>query len=139
MAALPDDVRALFEGANYVHLATLMPDGSPHSVAIWAGVEGDNVVFFTQEGSVKAKNIARDPRVALSITDHDNPYKTAQLRGRVVEVRGLEAADVLADELGVRYTGETFPFHPPSSRMYVVEVDKVVSTQLPFEHRPAAA
>jgi PPOX class probable F420-dependent enzyme len=139
MAALPDDVRALFVGANYAHLATLMPDGSPHSVAIWAGVEGDHVVFFTQEGSVKAKNIARDPRVALSITDHDNPYKTAQLRGRVVEVRGLEAADVLADELGVRYTGEPFPFHPPSSRMYVVEVDKVVSTQLPFEHRPAAA
>src|SRR3954447_2886829 len=139
MATLPDDVRALFQGPNYAHLATLMPDGSPHSVAIWAGVEGDNVVFFTQEGSVKAKNMAKDPRVAISITDHDNPYNTAQLRGRLVGVRGVEDADALADDLGVRYTGEPFPFHPPTSRMYVVEVDKVVSTQLPFEHRPAAA
>jgi PPOX class probable F420-dependent enzyme len=139
MAALPDDVRALFGGANFAHLATLMPDGSPHSVAIWAGVEGDNVVFFTQEGSLKANNMAKDARVAISITDHENPYVTAQLRGRVVEVRDVEAAHALADQLGVRYTGEPFPYHPPTSRMYVVEVDKVRSTQLPFEHRPAAA
>src|SRR3954447_16881379 len=125
MAALPDDVRALFQGPNYAHLATLMPDGSPHSVAIWAGAEGDNVVFFTQEGSLKANNMAKDPRVAISITAHENPYVTAQLRGRVVEVRGAEATNRLADELGGRYTGEPFPYHPPTSRMYVVEVDKV--------------
>src|SRR3954449_2681247 len=104
MAALPDDVRALFEGANFAHLATLMPDGAPHSVAIWAGLEGDDVVFFTPEGSLKGNNMAKDPRVAISITDHDNPYRTAQLRGEVVEVRGVEDADALAAELGVRYT-----------------------------------
>jgi hypothetical protein len=83
--------------------------------------------------------MAKDARVAISITDHENPYVTAQLRGRVVEVRDVEAAHALADQLGVRYTGEPFPYHPPTSRMYVVEVDKVRSTQLPFEHRPAAA
>ena len=92
MAELPPEVRELFEGANFAHLATVMADGSPHSVAIWAGLEGDNVVFFTQEGSLKARNMERDPRVAISITDHDDPYQTAQLRGEVVEVRGAEAA-----------------------------------------------
>jgi PPOX class probable F420-dependent enzyme len=139
MAPLPDDVRALFEGANFAHLATLMPDGAPHSVAIWAGLEGDNVVFFTQEGSLKANNMQRDARVAFSITDHDNPYRTAQLRGEVVEVRGAEAANELADQLAVKYTGEPFPYKPPTSRLYVVAVHKVRSTQLPFEHRPSAA
>jgi len=139
MAALPPEVRELFEGANFAHLATLMPDGSPHSVAVWAGLEGDNVVFFTQEGSLKARNLARDPRVAISITDHDDPYQTAQLRGRVVEVRGAEEGNALADQLALRYTGEPFPFQPPTSRLYVVEVDKVRSTQLSFEHRPSAA
>lgn len=139
MAALPPEVRELFEGANFAHLATLMPDGTPHSVAIWAGLEGDNVVFFTQEGSLKARNIARDPRVAISITDHEDPYQTAQLRGRVIEVRGAEAAHELADWLALRYTGERFPFRPPTSRGYVVEVHKVRSTQLTFEHRPASA
>ncbi len=48
MAELPPEVRALFEGANFVHLATLTKDGSPSSTAIWAGLEGDDVVFFTQ-------------------------------------------------------------------------------------------
>ncbi len=139
MAALPPEVRELFEGANFAHLATLMPDGSPHSVAVWAGLEGDNVVFFTQVGSLKARNLARDPRVAISITDHDDPYQTAQLRGEVVEVRGAEAAHELADALALRYTGEPFPFRPPTARAYVVEVHRVRSTQLGFEHRPAPA
>ena len=139
MAPLPDDVRALFDGANFAHLATLMPDGAPHSVAIWAGLEGDNVVFFTQEGSLKANNMQRDARVAFSITDHDNPYRTAQLRGEVVEVRGAAAANELADQLAVKYTGEPFPYKPPTSRLYVVAVRRVRSTQLPFEHRPTAA
>src|SRR3954454_24086468 len=108
MPALPDDVRALFQGANFAHLATLMPDGSPHSVAIWAGVEGDTIIFFTQEGSLKANDMAKDARVAISITDHENPCRTAQLRGRVVEVRDVKASTALGDELGVRYRGEPF-------------------------------
>ena len=139
MAELPPEVRELFEKANFAHLATLTKDGSPSSVAIWAGLEGDNVVFFTQEGSLKVRNMTRDPRVAISITDHDDPYHTAQLRGTVVEVRGAEAAYELADTLALRYTGEPFPYRPPTSRLYVVAVHKVRSTQLGFEHRPTAA
>jgi PPOX class probable F420-dependent enzyme len=139
MAELPPEVRALFEGANFAHLATLTADGSPSSSAIWAGLEGDNVVFFTQEGSLKARNMERDKRVAISITDHDDPYHTAQLRGEVIEVRGVDAANDLADVLALRYTGEPFPYKPPTSRLYVVEIHKVRSTQLPFEHRPSAA
>jgi PPOX class probable F420-dependent enzyme len=136
---LPPEVRELFEKANFAHLATLTQDGSPSSCAIWAGLEGDNVVFFTQEGSLKARNMTADPRVAISIIDHEDPYQSAQLRGRVIEVRGVDEANDLADTLAKRYTGEPFPYKPPTSRLYVVEVDKVRSTQLPFEHRPAGA
>jgi len=139
MAELPPEVRALFEGANFVHLATLNQDGSPSSTAIWAGHEGDDIVFFTGEGSLKARNMERDARVAISVTDHDDPYQTAQLRGVLKEVRGVEEAHALADQLALRYTGEPFPYKPPTSRLYVVEVHKVRSTQLPFEHRPSAA
>ena len=92
MAAIDAELRALLEGANFAHVATLMPDGSPHSVAVWAGLEDDRVVFFTQAGSQKARNLARDPRVAVSVTDHGNPYRTGRLRGRVVERRDGEAA-----------------------------------------------
>src|SRR3954451_2088089 len=85
MAAVIDaDVRALFEGANFGHAATLMPSGAPHSVAVWVGLEGDRIALFTQAASQKPRSLARHARVAISITDHENPYRTARVRGRVV-------------------------------------------------------
>ena len=84
---LSHEIRALFDGPNFVHLATLMPDGSPQSVPVWVGREGDRILVCTGEGSLKAKNTRRDPRVALSIVDFHDPYQEAQLRGRVVERR----------------------------------------------------
>ena len=91
---LDPDVRDLFAGANFVHLATLMPDGGPHSVAIWADVhDDDHVVFFTTPTSRKARNLDGDPRLAMSLVDRDNPYRTAMLRGRLVQrIEGDEAA-----------------------------------------------
>src|SRR5438876_691934 len=84
MAELGDEVRGLLEAPNYGHLATVLPDGSPHSVPIWVLLEDERIAFFTQPGSRKAQNLARDPRVALSLTDFENPYLSAWLRGRVV-------------------------------------------------------
>ena len=83
---LDDNVRELFEKPNYAHVATLLPDGSPHAVAVWSGtVDGDRLGFFTQPSSRKARNVAADPRVCLSVIDRDNPYRMASVRGRVVE------------------------------------------------------
>ena len=135
MTALPDDVRALFEGANYAHLATVLPSGAPHSVPVWTGIEGEHVVFFTQPASRKARNLARDPRVAFSITDHDQPYRMAQVRGKVVgTVEGDEALAII-DRLAVKYTGEPFPMR--SGVVFLIEVERVQSMTLPFSHSPA--
>src|SRR3954471_18342930 len=109
MPGIPDDVRALLEARNFGHLATVLPDGAPHSVAIWVGTEGDRFVFFTQPTSRKARNLAGDPRVALSVVDRANPYSTGWVRGRVVEARTGEAALPLIDALSFRYTGQLFP------------------------------
>ena len=86
MAELGEDVRALLEAPNFAHLATVQPDGSPHSVPVWVRLEGDRIAFFTQPGSRKAQNLARDPRVALSLTDLENPYLSAWARGQVVKL-----------------------------------------------------
>src|ERR1700749_2103956 len=119
MSGIPDDVRALLEARNFGHLATVLPDGSPHSVAIWIGTEGDRVVFFTQPTSRKARNLASDPRVALSVVDRENPYRTIWLRGRVVETRTGEAALTTIDALSERYTGQPFPMR--SGTVYLME------------------
>jgi PPOX class probable F420-dependent enzyme len=130
---VPADVEALLEGRNFAHVATLLPDGSPHSVPVWVGVEDGHVVFFTQEGSRKARNVERDPRVAISVLDHERPYLSAHLRGRVVGKREGEAALDVMDRLARRYTGEDFPLR--RGVLYEIEVDRARTIELPFEHR----
>ena len=84
MVMLRGPVRELCQAANQAHVATVLPDGAPHSVPVWIGVEGEQVVFFTGPGSRKARNIAGDPRVAISITDREQPFRMAMIRGRGV-------------------------------------------------------
>ena len=135
MAGLPAEVRELLEARNFAHLATTLPDGSPHSVPVWIGVEGDHVVFFTQPGSRKARKLERAPRVAISLVDLENPYRSAQLRGRVVgTVEGKEALEII-DRLSVKYTREPFPMR--SGIVFLVEPERARETVLPFRHEHA--
>jgi PPOX class probable F420-dependent enzyme len=131
---LPSDVRALLEEPNFVHLATLMADGSPQSVPVWADVEGDRVLIATGEGSLKAKNTRRDPRVALSVTALDNPYREAQLRGRVVERRPDSSLKIM-DRISRKYTGQEFPMrgNPEQRVVLVIEIERARFLQLPFK------
>ena len=109
-----------------------MPDGSPHSIPVWAILEGDRVAFFTQPQSRKARNIARDARVALSIVDEQNPYRNAQIRGRVAQkLEGDEALEVI-DRISQHYIGAPFPMR--SGTVYLVEPERVHFVELPFEH-----
>jgi PPOX class probable F420-dependent enzyme len=106
---LPDDVRALFEGTNIAHVATLMPDGAPHSVPVWVGMEGDRIAFLTGPESRKARNLGRDPRVAISVTDSSRPFVMAQVRGRVVERLDGDPAWAAVDRLSDKYMGAPYP------------------------------
>lgn len=135
MPVLTDDVRALFDGPNYGHIATTLPDGSPHSVAVWVGRREDRIVFFTQPTNRKARNLAADPRCAISITDHEDPYRTAQVRGRLVEtIEGEEALEII-DAISQRYTGRPFPMR--DGTVFVIEPERASFVALPFSHAPA--
>lgn len=135
MAELDPEVRALLEAPNFVHVATLLPDGSPASVAVWAGLHEGRPYFFTQPTSRKARNLARDGRIALSVVDRDNPYRTGRLRGRVNDTVEGEDALVLIDALSVAYTGEPFPMR--SGVVYLIDVERSASMTLPFADTPA--
>ena len=134
MVELPDNVRVLFERANFVHVASIQPDGAPHSVPVWATMEGDRIAFFTQPGSRKARNLAADPRVALSVVDHDDPYQMAQVRGRVVGTVEGDAALEIMDRMSVRHTGSPFPYR--QGFVLLVEPERVQSMKLAFERAP---
>jgi len=133
---LTPEIRALLDGPNFAHLSTLMPDGSPQNAAVWVGREGDRLLVCTGEGSLKAKNTRRDPRVALSIVDFRDPYTEAQLRGRVVERRPDPDLKFM-DPISHKYTGKAFPFRNPEGRVaLVIEVEKARYLKLPFAHTP---
>ncbi len=134
--ALSPEAKQLIDRPNFAHLATLMPDGSPQSVPVWIGREGDHVVIRTGEGSLKAKNTHRDPRVALSIVDFTNPYEEVQIRGRIIE-RRPDSDFKLMDSVSHKYTGKPFPMRNPEGRVaLIIEVEKIRYTKLPFEHTP---
>ena len=135
-ASLSAEAKALIDRPNFAHLATLMPDGSPQSVPVWVGREGDRLLVCTGEGSLKGKNTRRDPRVALSIVDFTNPYEEVQLRGRVVE-RRPDPDLKLMDPISHKYVGKPFPMRGPEGRVaLVIEIEKERYAKLPFQHTP---
>ena len=127
-ATIAEPVRRLIDGANYAHLATLLPNGAPHSVPMWVGMENGRIAVMTSPNSRKARNLERDPRVALSITDHDRPFVMATVRGRVTERVDGDRGWAIIDRLSQKYLGQPYP----------LRTDRVVYLIEP-EHARAAA
>ena len=133
---LSAEIKQLLDRPNFAHLSTLMPDGSPQNAPVWVGREGERIVVCTGEKSLKARNTRRDPRVALSIVDFDDPYREVQIRGRVVERRPDPALTAM-DPISRKYTGKPFPMRDPEGRVaLLIDVEKARYAKLPFEHTP---
>jgi PPOX class probable F420-dependent enzyme len=132
---IPPDVRELLEAPNYVHLATLRADGSPRNWVVWVGVEGDNILVCTSKAIWKGKDMLRDPRVSMSVTDGANPYRMAAVQGRVVEVRPDEDCKYM-DPISIKYTNKPFPSRGPDRVCFVIAVEKAAQRTLAFTHRP---
>ncbi len=132
---IPDAARELLEAPNYVHLSTLRADGSPRNWVVWVGLEGDRILVCTSEAVWKAKDMRRDPRVAMSVADLDNPYRMAALQGRVVEIRPDEGCRYM-DPISIKYTGAPFPSRGPDRVCFVIGVEKAAQRTLGFLHAP---
>ena len=134
--ALSDEVKDLVDRPNFAHLATLMPDGSPHSAPVWIAREGDLLLICTEASSLKGKNTQRDPRVAISIVDFHDPYVEVQMRGRVIERRSdpqLKYYDLMSR----KYIGKPWPYRDEKSPIVlVIEIVKAKYSKQPFEHTP---
>lgn len=121
---LSDEIKAALDDKVYVHLGTLMPDGSPHVSVVWIGRDGDEVLFSTAEGRVKPRNLEFDPRVALSFTPPDSPYKNIVLRGHVT--KAAKDGTWLIDALASKYMGhDSYQFGAPGEVRvnYAIEID----------------
>ena len=127
MAELTDNARQKLTAPNFGYLATIMEDGSPHVAPVWVDVADDHVVLNTAAGRVKERNIRRDPRIALSVADQQNPYDKVDIRGRVVEIiDGEEAVDHI-NQLSMKYRGDpNYPLPPGEQRLKLIVEPTVV-------------
>jgi PPOX class probable F420-dependent enzyme len=101
--------RTLIARPVLASLATLNADGSPQITPLWIDLDGDDLLFNTAEGRIKARNLHHDTRVAVSVIDPDDPYNVVAVRGTVVEITS-DGADAHIDSLAKKYLNvDTYP------------------------------
>lgn len=123
MTTLSQTDKQIFEGKNFAHLVTLMPDGSPHVSPVWVDLDGDTILVNSSEGRVKTNNVKRDPRVALSIYDENDPYASVVLVRGVVEEVATEWAKEHIDRLAKKYIGkDEYPWLQPGEQRVIFKI-----------------
>lgn len=119
---IPAAYRELFQKKSFAHLVTLMPDGSPQVSPVWCDTDGTHVLINSARGRQKDRNMERDPRVALSVQDPENPYRYIEVRGRVAEIT-LDGADAHIDRLAKRYMGvDEYPLRKPGEVRVIYKI-----------------
>jgi PPOX class probable F420-dependent enzyme len=117
-------LRNLFEDKNLAFVATLMKDGSPQITPTWVDIDNENQILInTALGRIKQKNVARDPRVAISIADKNNPYHMVTVRGEVVDQITGEQAEKHIDKMAKKYLNkDKYPFGTPGEKRILLKV-----------------
>lgn len=121
-------IKRLFEGKNFVYVASLMKDGSPHVTPTWVDIDDGIVLVNTAMGRVKQRNFSRDARVALAIADQNNPYDMVTIRGKVVDQIAGQEAEEHVDKLAKKYMGkDKYPRRAPGEKRILLKIkpDKV--------------
>ncbi len=127
MAGIPDGYKDILQKKAFANLATVGTDGTPQVTPVWVDYDGTHIRFNTAKGRVKDQNLRRNPAVALSILDPDNPYRYLQVRGRVAEITE-SGADAHIDSLAKKYLGQDkYPYRKPGEVriIYKVTPDRV--------------
>jgi PPOX class probable F420-dependent enzyme len=93
-------------GTRTGKLAVTRADGRPHVAPVWFALDGGDVMFNTNEATVKGKALRRDPRAAMTIDDQEPPYSFVIIEGTVTLSEDLPEVRKWAAILGGRYMGE---------------------------------
>jgi PPOX class probable F420-dependent enzyme len=119
---IPSTHADLLQKPAFANLATLNPDGSPQVTPVWVDFDGTNLVVNTARGRMKDRNLQRDPRVAVSIADPENPYRYMGVQGRVIEMTE-SGADAHIDKMAKKYLGkDMYPFRAPGEVRVIVKI-----------------
>ncbi len=116
-------IKRLFENKNLAFVATSMKDGSPQITPTWVDVEDNLILVNTAVGRLKQRNLARDPRVAVSVVDSGNPYDMVAVRGEVVEQVTGKAAESHIDKMAKKYINkDKYPGRAPGEKRILLKI-----------------
>jgi PPOX class probable F420-dependent enzyme len=128
---LTEPLLELLRAPSTCYLATIMPDGSPQLTQTWVDTDGEHVIINTVQGFQKVRNIERDDRVALTVSDPDEPTRYLQVRGRVIGVTTEGGAEHI-DQLSMKYTGQPYAWWGGRDQVRVIltiEAHKISGTR----------
>jgi PPOX class probable F420-dependent enzyme len=112
---------ALLNEPQIANVATVMADGSPQVTPVWVDTDGEAVLFNTAKGRVKHRNLLRDPRVAVSVVDKNDPMRLVVVRGTAEFID--EGADAHIDKLAKKYLdADSYPFRTAEEQRVIVRV-----------------
>jgi PPOX class probable F420-dependent enzyme len=116
---LPEDLVALLRQPSPCFVTTLMRDGSPQMTQTWVDTDGEHVVINTVDGFQKVRNVQRDPRVAVCVSDPNAPSRYYAIRGRVVSITTEGGAEHI-EALARRYLGRPYPWYGGRDQVRVI-------------------
>jgi PPOX class probable F420-dependent enzyme len=121
--AIEGRAEELLKEKNFVVISTKRPDGAIHAAPAWVDVQDGRPVVNTAEGRAWPANLKRDPRVTLTVQNHENPYEYVAIRGRVAE-QTTEGADAHIDALAKKYLDQdTYPYRQPGEQRVIVRIE----------------
>ena len=130
--SIPEAFRDLIDGPPVAALTTIMPDGGPQTTVVWCNYDGTHVLVNTMRGFQKEKNMRRNPRVTLLAYDPNEPLRSLEVRGIVVEMTEEGALEHL-DGLSELYTGRR-PYFGACVPFELREVETPILCKILPEH-----
>ncbi len=121
MATLSPAQRKLFEDKNFGAVATAGKDGTPRNTIVWVDMDGDQILINGARSRGWLKNLKRNPSVALTIFDHENPYKRVTVIGKATEITESGAEENI-DKLSMKYNGRMYPAHEAGNPRTIVRI-----------------
>ncbi|MGI9606141.1 MAG: PPOX class F420-dependent oxidoreductase [Acidimicrobiales bacterium] len=128
---IPTEYQDMLDKVAFWHVATIGPDGAPQSSPVWAGHDDEgHITFSLTTGRQKFRNLEAAPKIALSATDPDNPYRYLEIRGTVERI-DPDPENAFIDSMAKKYMGvDAYPFHQPGDQRVVVHVQPERTSQM---------
>jgi PPOX class probable F420-dependent enzyme len=125
----PESHADLLEKPTFAHLATIRPDGSPQSSVMWFAWDGDKIKMTHTKTRQKFRNLADEPRLALSIADPDDPYRFLEVRGVLESIEDDDTGAPFYQSLQKRY-GMSYPIQDADVRVILtIRPEKFVAVE----------